>query len=189
MKILYVVGHPYQGSFNHAIMTAFVKAAKVHNNVEVVDLSASDFDPVLRFGYAKRMEDEFLILRSKQYLQWADRIVFAFPEWWGMMPSVLSGWIARVFTPGLAYNINGFKVSKLLAGKTANVIITSSAPRIIWPFVGNGGFKVLKKNLFYVTGIKDVKDFYLDLLNTNMDSPKRRKKFLDKIEKYALELK
>ncbi len=47
----------------------------------------------------------------------------------------------------------------------------------------------MKKNLFYVTGIKDVKDFYLDLLNTNMDSPKRRKKFLDKIEKYALELK
>jgi putative NADPH-quinone reductase len=33
----------------------------------------------------------------------ADGLVFVHPNWWGMPPAVLTGWLDRVLRPGLAY--------------------------------------------------------------------------------------
>ena len=57
-----------------------------------------DFDPVLRYGYRKRMEDSF-ILRSQELIS-GQIISFPLSIWWSSMPSLLKGWIDRV-SPGI----------------------------------------------------------------------------------------
>ena len=101
MNILYINGHPYAKSFNAAIMNSYVDAidTKKHT-VEVLELGKLSFDPVLRYGYSERMPEDAEIKRSQDLINWADHIVFSYPMWWAMIPSLLSGWIARVSVPG-----------------------------------------------------------------------------------------
>jgi putative NADPH-quinone reductase len=49
----------------------------------VLELGKANFDPILRYGYAKRMPKDTFIERSQELIMWADHIVFAFPIWWG----------------------------------------------------------------------------------------------------------
>lgn len=101
MNILYVNGQPYNKSFHAAIQAAYVDGIDAtKHNVEVLALGELDFDPVLRYGYSKPMPEDPVITRSLELVRWADHIVFVYPMWWGMMPSLMSGWIARVFLPG-----------------------------------------------------------------------------------------
>ena len=59
-------------------------------------------------------------------------LIFVYPIWWSSMPSLMKGWINRVFTPGIAYSANdqgsfiwnylrGKQFKKLLKGKTASI--------------------------------------------------------------------
>ena len=49
MNILVIYAHPYNQSFNHAIKETIVESVAVGGNlVEVRDLYALNFDPVLR---------------------------------------------------------------------------------------------------------------------------------------------
>lgn len=187
MKILYINGHPYAKSFHAAIRDSYVEATKAKgHDVKVLDLGEMTFDPVLRYGYSERMAPDDDIDESQRLVKWADHIVFAYPLWWGTPPSLITGWIDRVFTPGFAYKLTSFvKPQRFLKGKTADIIITSRAPRFAWLFIGNSGAAPLTRNLFYLTGIRKRKSAVLDLMNLKPDTPLRRQKFLKKITKLA----
>jgi putative NADPH-quinone reductase len=186
MNILYVNGHPYDKSFNAAIMNSYVNAIdKKKHAIETLELGKMSFDPVLRYGYSKIMDEDKDIKRSQSLIKWADHIVFSYPMWWAMMPSLLSGWIARVFVPGHSYHYTGmFTVDQLLKGKTADIIITARAPRFIWPFM-NDGAKPLTRNLFFLTGIKKRKVITHDWMSLKPDTEKRRNAFLAKVQRIA----
>lgn len=187
MKILYINGHPYTKSFHAAIRDEYVAAAKANGHtVEILNLGERTFDPVLRFGYSERMAQDDVIDESQRLVKEADHLVFAYPLWWGTPTSLLMGWIARVFTPGFSYHIISLtRTERFLAGKTADIIITSRAPRFAWPFVGNGGAAPLTKNLFYLTGIKKRKIIVLDFMSLKQDTLARREKFLKKVSRIA----
>ncbi len=180
-KILYINGHPYAGSFHAAIRDSYISGICKHHEVEVLNLGELKFDPVLRFGYSKKMPDDPVISRSQDLVKWADHIVFAYPLWWGVAPSLLTGWIDRVFTPGFAYNFKGFQ--RHLKGKTADIIVTSRAARVTWALIGNSGTKPFTNNLFMLTGIKRRKVLSLDQMSLKKDTPQRRQKFLNKVAK------
>lgn len=190
MNILYVNGHPYAKSFHAAVRDSYVEAAKAKgHDVEVLNLGALAFDPVLRFGYSKRMSQDDAIDESQRLVTWADHIVFAYPLWWGTPPSLITGWIDCVFTPGFAFRLTSIiRPDRMLAGKTADVIITSRAPRFGWVFVGNSGAAPFTRNLFYLTGIKKRKVLVLDLMSLKPDTLPRRQKFLVKVAKTAANL-
>ncbi|MGW2020085.1 NAD(P)H oxidoreductase [Streptomyces sp. NPDC001927] len=90
-------------------------AALVHDRltgagstVDVLDLYAEEFDPVLRPADEPDWED-----REKTYtpevhahmdrILAADDLVVVFPVWWMAPPAVLKGWIDRVWNYGFAY--------------------------------------------------------------------------------------
>ena len=77
MNILVINGHPDAGSFCESVFAEFVRGlnAKKHK-IETLELGKMDFDPVLRFGYRKRMPEDAEILRSQELLKWADHLVF-----------------------------------------------------------------------------------------------------------------
>lgn len=131
MNILYINGHPYAKSFHKAIQQSYVDGVDSEKHtIKVLNLGEMKFDPVLRFGYSEFMPEDAEIKESQDLILWADHFVFAYPVWWGMMPSLMSGWIARVFVPRHSYRMLGLvKYDRMLKGKTADIIMTSRAPR------------------------------------------------------------
>jgi len=63
----------------------------------------------------------------------ADGIVFVHPDWWGMPPAILKGWIDRILRPGIAYLFaetdsgEGIPEGLLIAGAVL-VFNTSNTP-------------------------------------------------------------
>ena len=56
MKILVIHGHPDKESYCQAIFQTIVENIDSgRHELEVINLNEEDFDPVLRYGYRKRM--------------------------------------------------------------------------------------------------------------------------------------
>jgi putative NADPH-quinone reductase len=136
MRIGVYVAHPRHGSFNHALFDAVVDELR-QRGCEVLahDLCAEGFSPVLTaeetetVQAAERSEDAQLDLHRAEVAT-LDGLVFVHPNWWGMPPAVLTGWMQRVFVPGVAYKLGtaeGEPVGLLRAGR-ALVLNTSDTP-------------------------------------------------------------
>jgi len=136
MKISIILAHPRAGSFNHAIAeTAAATLRSCGHTVAFHDLYAEVFDPVLPPEEIAR--DACLpepVARHCNEIAAADGIVIVHPDWWGMPPAILKGWIDRVTRPGIAYRFaetdSGEGIPEgLLNAKAAIVFNTANTPR------------------------------------------------------------
>jgi NAD(P)H dehydrogenase (quinone) len=135
MKISIILAHPGKGSFNHAIAdTAASVLREAGHTVIVHDLYAERFDPLLLYKEIPR--DTVLpphVAEHCREIASADGIVIVHPNWWGMPPAILKGWIDRVLRPGIAYRFaendsgEGVPVG-LLPAKAVIVFNTSNTP-------------------------------------------------------------
>lgn len=146
---LYVYAHPEAVSLNRQLFDAARAELERTHTVEVSDLYAMGFEPLLGPGDvpAQRNADGSFLDRwlaaqhggtlpddvraEQRKLVDADLIVLQFPLWWYGVPAVLKGWIDRVF--GAGFGTDGVDESTglptrygagLLAGKRALVIVT-----------------------------------------------------------------
>ncbi len=136
MLVSVILAHPCRGSFNHAIAEAAVTALRECGHVVAFhDLYAENFDPLLPCGEISR--DAPLpppIAAHCAEVAAAGGLVVIHPDWWGMPPAILKGWIDRVLRPGVAYRFlegdggEGVPVGLLKAG-AALVFNTSNTPR------------------------------------------------------------
>ncbi|MEJ6400940.1 NAD(P)H-dependent oxidoreductase [Nicoliella lavandulae] len=143
MKILVIQGHPDSQSLTHTNAMHYYEAAKQMGfDVDMIDLSHADFDPVLRYGYHQHMSDESFPKHCQDLIQAADHLAFFFPIWWSAEPSVLKGWLDRVLTPKFAYYYDEKGNShKLLQNKTADVFTSSNGPAFFYRSLGNVIFR------------------------------------------------
>ncbi|SHO47305.1 NAD(P)H-dependent oxidoreductase [Desulfopila aestuarii] len=105
MKVSVILAHPDPASFNHAIAQATITALK-KGGLEVMyhDLYQERFDAILPSGEIPK--DVVLppeIAAHCQEASEADGFVIIHPNWWGMPPAILTGWVDRVMRPGIAY--------------------------------------------------------------------------------------
>ena len=92
MNILVINGHPDKKSFSTAIFNKVIdNLDNEKHEIETLNLADMKFDPVLRFGYRERMEEDAEITRSQELIQWADHLIFIYPIWWISMPSLMKG--------------------------------------------------------------------------------------------------
>ena len=135
MKISVILAHPHPGSFNHAIADeAAAMLRKSGHAVTVHDLYREQFDPLLPYDEISRDAplDPVIALHCRE-IATADGIVFVHPDWWGMPPAILKGWIDRVLRPGIAYRFaetdtgEGIPEGLLVAGAVL-VFNTSNTP-------------------------------------------------------------
>ncbi|WP_223766266.1 NAD(P)H-dependent oxidoreductase [Streptomyces huiliensis] len=136
MRVVALLAHPRPGSFNHALFDAVTDELRARG-CEVLphDLCAEGFDPVLRADETGTVAgagaaDDVLVARYREELAGADGLVFVHPNWWGMPPAVLAGWVQRVLAPGVAYKLehaDGEPEGLLRAGR-ALVLNTSDTP-------------------------------------------------------------
>jgi putative NADPH-quinone reductase len=135
MQISIILAHPDPLSFNHAIAsTAQQTLMDMGCQVHLHDLCAEGFDPVLPAAeIARGATLPPLVERHCQELREADGLILVHPNWWGMPPAVMKGWIDRVLRPGVAYeflpgdNGEGVPVG-LLKPMTALVFNTTNTP-------------------------------------------------------------
>lgn len=139
MKTLIVTSHPEPRSFNHAMAEAAGDALRAAgHHVQLLDLHAEDFDPVVRprhfplrqngqrlevmaeqAAQARRGDADGEVLHSQQLLLAADNLILQFPLWWWSLPAQLKGWVDRVFSDGFAYG------AASLGGRRAMLTVTA----------------------------------------------------------------
>ncbi len=105
MTIVVILAHPDVGSFNHAIARTVVDRLTAAGHAVVVhDLYREGFEAVLPGGEIPREAPlPLVIARHCEEIAAADGIVIIHPNWWGMPPAILKGWVDRVIRPGVAY--------------------------------------------------------------------------------------
>ncbi|GGT14283.1 NAD(P)H-dependent oxidoreductase [Streptomyces chromofuscus] len=136
MRVGVYLAHPRVGSFNHALFEAVVQELRGRGcDVVAHDLCAEGFPAVLgaeeteTVRAAARAGDPRVAAHRRE-VGTLDAMVFVHPNWWGMPPAVLVGWVQRVFVPGVAYKLGsaeGEPAGLLRAGR-ALVLNTSDTP-------------------------------------------------------------
>ncbi len=103
--ILVILGHPREGSFNHAIAACVVETLQaIGHEVVFHDLYREGFDPVL--PYQEVPDDaplDDIISDHCSEASQAEGFVIVHPNWWGQPPALLKGWVDRVMRPSVAY--------------------------------------------------------------------------------------
>ena len=133
MKVLIVLAHPDQNSFNHAIADTCLKRLS-DNGYDIIfhDLYQEEFDPLLdKNEIPKDGKVDDMIEWYCAELADCDGIIIVHPNWWGQPPAILKGWIDRVFRPGIAYEFEDGDLGEgipvgLLRAETALVFNTSN---------------------------------------------------------------
>ncbi|MFE6282707.1 NAD(P)H-dependent oxidoreductase [Streptomyces sp. NPDC057877] len=130
------VAHPRPDSFNHALFAAVTDELRgLGCEVVAHDLYAEGFPPLLSaaetdtVGATAGAADP-LVARHRAEVAGFDALVLVHPNWWGMPPAVLTGWVQRVLVPGVAYKLgtaDGEPAGLLKAGR-ALVLNTSDTP-------------------------------------------------------------
>ncbi|MFJ2023352.1 NAD(P)H-dependent oxidoreductase [Streptomyces sp. NPDC087897] len=130
------LAHPRPGSFNHALFDAVVGELRDRgSDVVAHDLCAEGFAPGLTADEtgtvlpATDTTDAQLALHRAEVAT-LDAMVFVHPNWWGMPPAVLTGWVQRVMVPGVAYKLGASEgvPERLLKAGRALVLNTSDTP-------------------------------------------------------------
>ncbi len=164
MNISIILAHPNPGSFNHAIASAAAEALEQNNHkVALHDLYQEQFPPL--FSAAELRKDAPLdpaIASHISEITQAGGIIIVHPNWWGMPPAILKGWIDRVLRMEFAYRFvandkgEGVPVG-LLKARSAIVFNTANTPddreRIIF---GDPLETLWKKCVFDLCGVKHV---------------------------------
>ena len=135
MRVLVILAHPRSNSFNHAIGEAAIHVLEAEGHqVAFHDLYAEGFDPILGWKeIPKGSQIDGTIAMHCRDLVEAEGIIVVHPNWWGMPPAMLKGWVDRVIRPGVAYEFlegdSGDGVPRgLLQARIALVFNTSNTP-------------------------------------------------------------
>jgi NAD(P)H dehydrogenase (quinone) len=157
-KILIILGHPNIDSFCGALFKSYIEGAKKNGSeVREIKLGELKFDPVLWKGYNGIQDLEPDLVKSQEDIQWAEHIVFVYPTWWGAMPSLMKGFIDRVFLPGFAfkYRDDSQLWDKLLSGRSAQLLVTMDTPPWYYRWIYRSpGHNEMKRTIFGFCGIK-----------------------------------
>jgi len=164
MKISLIFAHPNPESFNHAIASAAeTELLLFGHQVRRHDLYQEQFNAVLPAAELARDAQLGSVIRQHCYeIVDADGIIVVHPNWWGMPPAVLKGWIDRVLRVDVAYrlvtNEKGEGVPQgLLRARSAIVFNTANTPedRELDTY-GDPLETLWKKCVFGFCGVKNV---------------------------------
>ena len=166
--VLIIYAHPDTGGHNKSILdhvTADLNRRDV--SFEVVDLYKMGYDPVLHEKEHYTAGNRHVSAQNKRFqkkIGKAQRLVFIYPVWWGLMPAVLKGFLDRVLTPHFAYRYRKLPFTffglharpiGLLKGKKAAAFMTIGAPRWLHRIFSRDAQQFLiKRNILGFCGIR-----------------------------------
>ncbi|QBF30707.1 NAD(P)H-dependent oxidoreductase [Thalassococcus sp. S3] len=179
-KILILDGHPNGAAFCGALAREAEEGARAKDaETRIFRLSEMRFDPDLTGAYKVDQPLEPDLEAFWNALLWCDHFILVHPLWWGSAPAKLKGLFDRIFKPGIAFRYVEGKAlpDGLLAGRNADVLITSDTPtwyfrlvyRLAWP-------RILRKQILGFCGL-NVRHIR-NLATIRNASPRQREGFL-----------
>lgn len=188
MKTTIVYNHPYEGSFNHAILERTVQTAEEQGQeVSVIDLDKDGFNPVMTsqdlLSFVNHQQQDPQALAYGREIASSQHLVLIFPIWWELMPAMMKGFIDKVIFPGSFYDYkaNGLQMTRKIEGlETITIITTMNTPKTIYRFLfGNAIQRALVRGTFQKTGYRDVK--WISLNQVKQSSSVKRQGMLNKV--------
>ena len=147
MRIMIIIDHPWQESFNHALLNSFIEELQGNQHeIDVLDLNQDGFDPRMTAEeLALYGKGEFIDPKVGEYQQRimnAEHLVFFFPIWWQVMPATLKGFLDKVFLHNWAFvDAKPLPIGKLTHIQGATVITTSGVSNGYYSFVYHNALK------------------------------------------------
>ena len=187
MRILYIYCHPLPESFHAAIrVQALAALAAAGHHVDLLDLYAEKFDPVLSEDGRRHYHD---LSRNRVGLEdyvarltAAETLVLQFPTWCFGLPAMLKGFFDRMIMPGVAFDLSDPAHVKpmLLNVKQIVGIVTYGRPRYMALWMSDPPRKIVKRYVRWFTGGNARVDYY-PLYHMNIATAAQRKAFMDRI--------
>jgi putative NADPH-quinone reductase len=188
MKVIAVRAHPMHDSYNAALFDVTLRALRTGgHSVTPFDLYDDDFDP--RLGAQERREYHDPgrplppdIVRYVDALRSHDALVFVYPTWCMGLPAILKGWLDRVLRPGVAFSIDGTKVTPLLGNiRRVGAVTTYGRPRWMVLYVGDPPRKTVCRYVRWFCS-RNVRLSYLAHYHMNASTEQSRARFTGRVE-------
>lgn len=188
MKISIILAHPNPGSFNHVIAgTAADSLRRNGHEVFLHDLCEEKFPPLFTAAeLGKNPNLPPFVARHCAEIAAADGIIIVHPNWWGMPPAILKGWIDRVLLPEVAYRFvasdKGEGVPQgLLTARSAIVFNTANTPDDQERECFGDPLETLwKRCVFGMCGVKKVQRRTFSVVITS--TPEQRAEWLEEVQ-------
>jgi len=186
--IVYV--HPWEGSYNHAILTSITKDLEAKEEIfQVIDLYKDEFNPVFTAEELKlfnKGETPYELVKEYQKkLSLATELIFIFPIWWWDLPAILKGFIDKVMLNGFAIledKKTGTLTGLLTHIKKTTVISTSTTDKeYIESEGGNAIQGVFINRTLADLGIKNEYTKWIHFSRVNLKTDEKRKQFLGEL--------
>ncbi len=159
MRVLYLYCHPLPESFHAGLRAeALAGLAAAGHEVDLLDLYAEEFDPVLTAHERRHYHDTAVNRRGLEgyvdRLRAAEAVVVQFPTWTFGPPAMLKGFFDRLLMPGVAFDISDPERVRPLLTNVRRIagIVTYGRPRhMVW-WMANPSKKIVTRYLRWLTG-------------------------------------
>ncbi|MCQ8784015.1 NAD(P)H-dependent oxidoreductase [Mangrovibrevibacter kandeliae] len=131
MRVLVVHAHPVETSYNAALNAIVLEELEAAGHaVDHLSLYGEGFDAVLsreeRLLYHDVPDNLTPAIRSYvERVKAAEAIVFVYPVWNFGLPAILKGFFDRVFVPGVAFEMRGGTLVRVLPPKRKIAVVTT----------------------------------------------------------------
>lgn len=179
--------HPWEGSFNGAILSTVCDALDLQQRAyKVIDLNKDGFSPILTVDelalFSKGEHKDQLVKTYQELLLGTDELIIIFPIWWYGPPAILKGFFDKVMLPTFAYTEKGSILhGQLQHIKRTTVVTTAEVPTWYLKYIcGNPVGNTFIKRMLGSVGIKNAKWIHCGYIATG--SLAARHRFLEKIK-------
>jgi NAD(P)H dehydrogenase (quinone) len=155
-------------------------------DVDLCDLYAEDFDPVMRAAERRGYHDTATnILPVQPYvdrLRAAQALIFVNPVWNFGFPAILKGYTDRVFLPGITFSLQNGKVKPAMTHiRRLAAVTTYGASRLRATLAGDPPRRVMGRAFWHAC--QPDKYSYMALYDMNRATPARRADYLARVQR------
>jgi len=178
-RIAIVQGHPDPagGHFVHALADAYERAAReAGHEVKRIDVARLEFPMLHNAQEWEWKPPSESIAAAQRALAWAAHLVIVYPLWLGDLPAVLKGFLEQTLRPGFALGkaAPGRMPKKLLAGRSARVVVTMGMPAFFYRIYYRAhSLKSLKRNILEACGIAPVRSTLIGMVEGPAEARER----------------
>jgi NAD(P)H dehydrogenase (quinone) len=186
MRVLVVYAHPVETSYGAALKDRIVAALAPRHEVDLLDLNAEGFNPVMsreeRLGYHDIPGNLAPVADHVDRLLAANALVLCFPTWTFGPPAILKGWFDRVMLPGVSIHIHddGSVSGGLTHLQKVAGVVTYGQTRWKAFLMGDYPRKIVCRLFRRSMGLRKPV-VYLTHYAMNVSTPQTRAAFLDKV--------
>jgi len=176
-RILVLTAHPHAKSYCAGLAGAYCDGARLQGHeVRMLGLWEAEID-LAAPEYSSGGLLAPWVSEGQAQIAWCEHLVIIVPMWWGGVPAAFKAFLDRVLLPGFAfkYHATGLGWDKLLAGRSARLIVTCDTPPVIFRWVfGQPLVRQFKTQILGFCGFSPIRTTVLGPIKTSSLEKRQR---------------